>query len=74
MGNIMICSDICTTSDISKLFYVISRAVRRVKFETILKYREWYLCQISRTNHAVILILLINKNVGLIRAVTICER
>ena len=43
-----------TTSDISKLFYVISRAVRRVKFETILKYRKWYLCQISRTNHATI--------------------
>ena len=43
-----------TTSDISKLLYVISRTVRRVKFETILKYREWYLCQISRTNHAII--------------------
>ena len=43
-----------TTSDISKLLYVISRAVRRVKFETILKYHEWYLCQISRTNHAII--------------------
>ena len=41
-----------TTSDVSKLLYVISRAVRRVKFETILKYREWYLCQISRSNHA----------------------
>ena len=27
-----------TTCDISKLLYVISRAVRRVKFETILKY------------------------------------
>ena len=26
------------SSDISKLLYVISRAVRRVKFETILKY------------------------------------
>ena len=24
-----------------------------MKFETILKYREWYLCQISRTNHAI---------------------
>ena len=36
-----------TTSDISKLLYVISRAVRRVKFETISKYHEWYLCQIS---------------------------
>ena len=43
-----------TTSDISKLLYVISRAVRRVKFETILKYHEWYLCQILRTNHAII--------------------
>ena len=43
-----------TTSDISKLSYVISRAVRRVKFETILKYPEWYLCQISRTNHTII--------------------
>ena len=43
-----------TTSDISKLLYVISRAVRRQKFETILKYHEWYLCQISRTNHGII--------------------
>ena len=43
-----------TTSDISKLLYEISRAVRQVKFETILKYRKWYLCQISRTNHAII--------------------
>ena len=46
----MICSvvifGINTTSDISKLLYVISRAVRRVNFETILKYHEWYLCQI----------------------------
>ena len=41
-------------SDISKLLYIISRAVRRLKFETILKYHEWYLCQISRTNHAII--------------------
>ena len=41
-------------SDISKLFYIISRAIRRVKFGTILKYHEWYLCQISRTNHAII--------------------
>ena len=44
-----------TTSDISKLLYVISHAVGRVKFETIiLKYHEWYLCQTSRTNHAII--------------------
>ena len=25
----------------------IPRAVRRVKFETTLKYHEWYLCQID---------------------------
>ena len=43
-----------TTSDILKLFYVISWAVRRVEFETILKYRKWYLCQISLTNHDII--------------------
>ena len=43
-----------TTSDNSKLLYVSSRAVRRVKFETILKYHKWYLCQISRTNQAII--------------------
>ena len=43
-----------TTSDISKLLYVISQAVRRVKFGTILKYPEWCLCQISRTNYAII--------------------
>ena len=35
------------TSDISKLLYVISRAVWREKFQTILKYHEWCLCQIS---------------------------
>ena len=50
----MVIFGINTTSDFSKLLYVISRAVRRVKFETILKYHEWYLCQISRTNHAII--------------------
>ena len=43
-----------TTSNISKLLYVISRALRRLKFEKILKYHEWYLCQISRTNYAII--------------------
>ena len=42
------------SSDISKLLYVISRAVRRVKFATILKYHEWYSCQISSTNRAII--------------------
>ena len=43
-----------TTRDISKLLYVISQAVMRVKFETILKYHEWYLSQISRTNRTII--------------------
>ena len=43
-----------TTHDISKLLYVISWAARWVKFETILKYHEWYLCQRSCTNHAII--------------------
>ena len=31
-----------TTSDISKLLNVISRAVRRVKFETTLNYHDYY--------------------------------
>ena len=42
-----------TTSDISKLFYIISRAVRRVKFGAILKYHKRYLYQISRPIHAI---------------------
>ena len=46
-----------TTSYISKLSYVISRAIRGVTFETNLKYHEWCLCQISRTNHASIICL-----------------
>ena len=56
IGNSMIWSvfGINTTGDISKLLYAISRAVRRVKIETILKYHEWYLCQISRTDQAII--------------------
>ena len=45
---------IITMSDILKLLYVIWRAVRRVKFETILKCPEWYLSKTSRTNHAII--------------------
>ena len=36
------------------IFQKLLYAVRRVKFETILKYYEWYLCQISRTNLAII--------------------
>ena len=43
-----------TTSDDSKLLYVSLRAVRRVKFETILKYHKWCLCQISCTSQAII--------------------
>ena len=44
-----------TTSDISKLLYGNSRAVRHVKFETILKYhKRHYLCRISHTNHTII--------------------
>ena len=53
----MICSDIWHKyhdCDISKLLYEISRAVWRVKFETILNYHEWYLCQILPKNHAII--------------------
>ena len=57
IGNSMICSDIWHKYHEwyfeILLLYVISRAVRQVKFETILKYYEWYLCQISRTNHAI---------------------
>ena len=56
IGNSMIWSvfAINTTGDISKLLYVISQAIRRVKNETSLKYHEWYLCQISRSNQAII--------------------
>ena len=36
-----------TTSDIPKLLYIISRAVRQVKCGTILKYHKWDLCQMS---------------------------
>jgi len=55
MGNSMICGDIWhkDTRDILKLLHIISQVIRRVKFGTILKYREWYLCQISRTNPAI---------------------
>ena len=51
----MICSDIWHKyhERYFEIVIVILQAVRRVKFETILKYHEWYLCQISRTNHAI---------------------
>ena len=45
--NFIVMFGINTMSDILKLLYVISRAVRRVKFKTILKYHKWYLCHIS---------------------------
>ena len=45
------------SNDIWHKYHVSSRAVRPVKFETTLKYHEWYLCQISRTNHAIICLL-----------------
>ena len=35
------------SSKMNRLFW-------RVKFETIVKCHEWYLCQIPRTNHAII--------------------
>ena len=56
IGNNMISSDIWHKyyEWYFKIVIVISRAVRRVKFETIWKYHEWYLCEISRTNHAII--------------------
>ena len=34
--------------------YIISQAVRREEFGTILKYHEYYLCQISHTNQGII--------------------
>ena len=61
----MICSNIYginTTSDITKLLYIInSRAIRRVKFEAILKYHKWYLCQTSCTNRAIICFILLHE-------------
>ena len=42
----MICSDIWHKYH-ERYFEIVIRAVRRVKLETILKYHEGYLCQIS---------------------------
>ena len=47
------------------LLYVISQAVRRVKFETILKYHEWCLCQTSRTNHSIKYLFILLPTKGL---------
>ena len=45
LGNItfrfVVIFGINTTSDVSKLFFIISRAVGLVKFGAILKYHEW---------------------------------
>ena len=57
----MLIFGINTTSDIWKLLNVISPAVRRVKLETILKYHECYLCQMSPTNLAIICCILLPK-------------
>ena len=54
-GNSIICSDIWHKYHEGYFeIVIISRAVRQVKFETILKYHEWYLCQLPRTKHAII--------------------
>ena len=45
---IVVIFGINTTRDISKLLYVAILAIL-----AILKYHEWYLCKISRTNHAI---------------------
>ena len=49
----MICSDIWHKY-YELYFEIVIQAVKRVKFDTILKYHDWYLCQILRTNHAII--------------------
>ena len=55
-GNSMICSDIWYKYH-EWFFEIVIRnftAVRRMKFETILKYHTRYLCQVTRTIHAII--------------------
>ena len=37
----------------NELYFKIVIRYWRLKFETILKYHEWYFCQVSRTNHAI---------------------
>ena len=36
-----------------------------LKFETILKYHEWYLCQIPPTNHPIIILFIVLLPKGL---------
>ena len=50
-----------TTTDILRLLYVILRAVRQVKFETILKYHKWYLCQIVKIKKKIVNCLFTHK-------------
>ena len=50
MGNSMIWSDVWHKYHVWYFEIVIGN----FKFVTILKYHEWYLCQISRTNHTII--------------------
>ena len=57
IGNSMICSDIWHKYHEWYFEIVIQNFAsryRRVKFVTIWKYHEWYICQMSRTNHAII--------------------
>ena len=57
IGNSMICSDIWHKYHEWYFEIVIqnfANRYRRVKFVTIWKYHEWYICQMSRTNHAII--------------------
>ena len=49
----MICSDIWDKYH-EWYFKIVIQNFTRVKFETILKYHNWYLYQNSRTNHAII--------------------
>ena len=51
IGNSMFCSEIWHKYH-EWYFEIVTR--KRVKFETTLKCHEWYLCEISHTNHAVI--------------------
>ena len=49
----MICTDIWEKYD-EWYFKIVIQNFKRVKIETILKYHNWYLYQISPTNHAII--------------------
>ena len=61
----MILIGINTTTDILKLLYhVISRAIRQVKFETILKYHKWYLRQIVKIKKKLLIACVPTKHLG----------